>query len=266
MPVKEKPTTPTSQDAGSHRRQPRRLFVTGTDTGVGKTFVAAALILGLRRSGHTVVPMKPLESGCRMVDGQLFPEDAMRLHLAAGGDPNDDDALAKVCPYRLAAPLAPAVAAEKEGIRIDERTILEAADALQREAGPDSILVIEGAGGLLVPAYPGRCMADLARLLGARLLIVARSSLGTVNHTLLTLEAARHRDLEIAGIVLNDYPRPAAEDASLPYNEATIETLGGAPVLGHLPYVESAANGEIDWTKTALDSCLAAAVEAVARL
>lgn len=218
---------------------PNRLFITGTDTGIGKTLVGAALTLTLREGGRLVAVMKPLESGCRDVDGEPFPEDAARLIAAAGGDISDSEALRRVCPYPLSAPLAPKVAADIENVKVNERTILDAADSLQRNAGKDSILVIEGAGGFLAPAYGDKTMADLAALLSAHLVIVARAGLGTVNHTLLTVEAARARRLPIAGIVLCDSEKNTEKDISRSYNRETIEFFSHAPIIGQVPYLES---------------------------
>lgn len=202
----------------------RGLFVTGTDTGVGKTEVAAALVAGWRAAGLDVGAMKPAQSGLE----EGVPSDADRLRAAAGGG----DPLELVCPYALHAPLAPGVAARLEGVEIDVGRILGAARAL---AARHAALVVEGAGGLLVPLAEGATYADLAVLLRLPVLVVARAGLGTVNHAALTCEALRARGLEVAGVVLN---RPApAEDPSEPHNPAEIERLTGARVLATLPHV-----------------------------
>jgi dethiobiotin synthetase len=200
-------------------------FVTGTDTGVGKTLVAGALARVLRERGLPVGVAKPVQSGNLAAD----PEgDAMVLRRLAGvADPPE-----VICPCAFAAPLAPLVAARLESRTIEPGPILDAVDALGRRYGA---LLVEGAGGLLVPVGEDWTIADLARLLKLPLLVVARAGLGTVNHTLLTVEAARQRGLEVAGVVLNAGADPP--DASAATNPELIETFGDVPVLGALPPV-----------------------------
>lgn len=209
----------------------RGLFVTGTDTRVGKTEVAAALIRGCRAGGLDVAGMKPAQSG---VEAGV-PTDADRLLEAAGG--GDDPAL--VCPYAFAAPLAPGVAARLEGREISLERILEAARAL---AARHAALVVEGAGGLLVPLTPRHTYADLGAALGMPVLVVARAGLGTVNHTALTCEALRARGLEVKGVVLNRLS--AASDPSEPHNAAEIERIAAVHVLASLPFVPDGAARE----------------------
>lgn len=209
----------------------RGLFVTGTDTGVGKTEVACALVSGWREAGLDVGAMKPAESG--VAPGA--PGDAERLRAAAGGG----DPMALVRPYRFAAPLAPAVAARLEGVEVRLEEILAAARAL---AARHAALLVEGAGGLLVPLAAGHSYADLAAALGLPVLVVARAGLGTVNHTALTVEALRARRLAVAGVILN---RTApVDDPSVPHNAAEIERLTGAPVLASLPWCADIAGRE----------------------
>jgi dethiobiotin synthetase len=168
------------------------VFVTGTDTGVGKTVVSCALIRGLRHRGVDAAGMKPIETGV----GAAGPLDAIALRRAAGdADPLDD-----VCPQRFAMPAAPTVAARAEGRQVD----LDAIDAAHaRLRARHGYLVVEGAGGLLVPAAEDLSMADLAARLGLPLLLVARASLGTINHTRLSLEVARARTQRVLGVVVS---------------------------------------------------------------
>ena len=167
-------------------------FVTGTDTGVGKTVVACALVRAMRERGLDVGAMKPIETGV----GEDGPLDAQALREAAGSvDPLDD-----VCPQRFALPAAPTVAAAAEEGAVDRDAIRAAFDRLRAR---HDWLVVEGAGGLLVPAAEELTMADLARELGLPLLIVARGALGTINHTLLTVEAVERRGLPLAGVVIS---------------------------------------------------------------
>jgi len=209
----------------------RGLFVTGTDTGVGKTEVACALLAGARADGLDVVAMKPAQSG--VSPGE--PSDADRLAAAAGaGEPME-----LVCPYSFAAPLAPAVAARLAGVEISLPRLLATARALASRHGA---LLVEGAGGLLVPLGPRETYADLAQALGLPVLIVARAGLGTVNHTALTVEALRARRLAVAGVVLN---RTSAEaDPSEPHNAAEIERITRVGVLASLPFLRDIAARE----------------------
>lgn len=201
------------------------LFVTGTDTGVGKTFVACALAHALRRRGRRVSVMKPVETG---VEGE--PEDARALRAAAG----DPAPLDVVCPYRLRAPLAPAVAAPLEGRSIDVGRLAALVRARAAEA---DVLIVEGAGGLLVPLDPETTYADLAVACDLPLLIVAANRLGTINHVALTARAAVAMRLEVRGFVLS---RPAAvPDASAGGNAEAISALTKLRCLGSLAHAPS---------------------------
>ena len=171
---------------------PRGFFVTGTDTGVGKTVVACALVRGLVERGIDVGAMKPVETGV----GPEGPLDALALQAEAGGaDPLED-----VCPQRFALPAAPTVAARAEGRSVELWAVKVAYERLRAR---HDCVIAEGAGGLLVPATEELSMADLARELDLPLVLVARGALGTINHTLLTLEAAVARGLPVAGVVVS---------------------------------------------------------------
>lgn len=172
------------------------LFVTGTDTGVGKTWTACAILESLRIAGYRTGAYKPVCSGAeRAGDGSLIWSDAEQLRKAAGGDwPLDS-----ICPQRFKAALSPPAAAAAEGSAVDWNRMLQGA-AWWR--GQVDCLVVEGAGGLLCPLTNDRTIADLAAELRYPLLIVAADRLGTINHTLLTLEVARSRQLPVAGVVL----------------------------------------------------------------
>jgi dethiobiotin synthetase len=209
----------------------RGLFVTATDTGVGKTEVACALVSGARAAGLDVGAMKPAQSGVTPAE----PSDAERLRAAAGGG----DPFELVCPYQFEAPLAPGVAARLAGVEISMERILEAARAL---ASRHAALVVEGAGGLLVPLTERESYADLAVALGLPVLVVARAGLGTVNHAALTVEALRSRGLVVAGLVLNR--TGPVDDPSVPTNAAELEKLTGARVLATLPFVRDIAARE----------------------
>jgi dethiobiotin synthetase len=221
----------------------RGLFVTATDTGVGKTEVACALIADARARGLDAVGMKPAQSG--VTAGE--PTDADRLLAASGGS----EPLEAICPYSFALPLAPAVAARVEGLEISFARILDAARAL---AARHEAVVVEGAGGLLAPLTDRETFADLAAALGLPVLVVARAGLGTVSHTALTVEALRRRALTVAGVVLN---RTAPEDdPSVPYNAGEIARLTGVAPAALLPFVV-----DIDARARALRSMLAGKIQ-----
>ena len=167
----------------------RGYFVTATDTEVGKTAIACGLARLLATHGHDVGVSKPVQSGALADDPA---GDAMLLRAAADAS----DAPHDVCPYSFAAPLAPLVASQLESRPVVADVILESIGELARR---HDLLVVEGAGGLLVPVGEDWTIADLAGWLGLPLVLVARAGLGTVNHTLLTLEAARARGLESPG-------------------------------------------------------------------
>jgi dethiobiotin synthetase len=175
----------------------RGLFVTGTDTGVGKTVVCCAIAEALRRRHIDIGVMKPIETGV----GSQGPLDAISLSEAAGVH----DSLDLICPQRFELPAAPSVAAAAQGRAVDLDAIRAAHAELARR---HAFLLIEGAGGLLVPLRADYSMADLAAEFDAPLVVVTRASLGTINHTLLTLEAIERRGLRLAGVVISHGPRP----------------------------------------------------------
>lgn len=208
------------------------VFVTATDTGVGKTWVATALARAAARRGLRVAAMKPCETG----EG----DDGERLIAATGRAL--DPALAR--PYRFAIPASPDVAARAAGAVVDVEHIAGCFARLTRDA---DFTIVEGAGGLLVPVARGVLMADLATRLGLPLLVVARASLGTVNHTLLTLEAARARNLALAGVVLSRAVESAGPDE--PTNPEAIATWGRVPILATFPHgrdADAAADRVLD--------------------
>lgn len=210
----------------------RGLFVTGTGTEVGKTVVAAVIAHALAAAGEEVTVFKPAVSG---ID-DLRPggeADHELLRRAAGTGQTDDE----VAPYRYGPPVSPHLGAELAGERIDPGRLRAAAAV----AAGEGTLVCEGVGGLLVPLSPGYLVRDLAADLGLPLVIAAPPSLGTINHTLLTVEAARAAGLEVARVVLTPWPR-AASDVERS-NRETIELLGSVEVAT-LPRVDLADTRE----------------------
>lgn len=215
------------------------IFVTGTDTGVGKTVVAGALAAVLKADGIDVGVMKPVQTGAIPDDpanallavlgastpAKLRAPDAEYLKAVAGVD----DPMRLICPSMYVTPVAPMVAADFEGRPVNVGSILSAYRDL---AARHEFMVVEGAGGITVPLTEDYLMADLARAMGLPLLIVARPSLGTVNHTRLTVEYARSVGLEVVGVVINRYPtRPDIAERT---NPAMIERLCKVPVLAQL--------------------------------
>jgi len=205
-------------------RPPFRVFVTATDTGVGKTQVAAALLSLLADAGLSPAPFKPYESGCTRL---ARPADALELRAAA----RSTDSLDQVCVHRFRAPLAPGVAAARMGAVPDLRPVL----AAFRGFG-DRPLVAEGAGGLLVPLDRNRDIVDLIEALGLPVVLVARAGLGTLNHTGLSLRLLEARGVPVRAVVLSR--SSPARDPSVEDNAAWLARRHGVPVLGPVPYLE----------------------------
>lgn len=205
------------------------IFITGTDTGVGKTLIACGLAALFRNLGYKVGVMKPAETGCAAKDGKPFPQDASYLKEASGCE----EPLERICPYRLSEPLAPSMAAERAGEKID----ISYLQSLYGEiSSAHDVTLVEGAGGLLVPLLPHYTYADLAGLLELPLVVVAANRLGVINHLLLTLEHASCRGLRVLGYILNQLesaPSLAAET-----NREALRSLTVVPCVGEIPYIE----------------------------
>jgi dethiobiotin synthetase len=196
----------------------RGAFVTGTDTGVGKTVVAAALVAALAARGLRVAPVKPVVTGLDEPDPER-PPDHVLLGAAAGVPPE------RVTPLTFGPALSPHLAAELAGVAVEPADLIAAARTAAEGA---DVVVGEGAGGLLVPITRGYLMRDYALDLGLPLIVAARPGLGTINHTLLTVESARAAGLRVLGVVLT--PWPAAPDAMLRSNRETIAAVGEVEV------------------------------------
>jgi len=176
----------------------RGLFVTGTDTGVGKTRIGVELIKLLRERNQCVRPRKPVESGCPTRDGRLIPEDAQALQIAAG----NYEALDTVCCY----PFAPALSPERAAALAGRPLLLADLKAVcLHDVEKDDFLLVEGAGGFYSPIASGALNADLAAALALPVLLVAADKLGVINHALLAAEAIKRRGLHLAGVVLNQF-------------------------------------------------------------
>jgi dethiobiotin synthetase len=218
----------------------RGVFITGTDTNVGKTWVAAGLTAALRQRGVKAVYFKPVQSGCPQEEGRLIPTDA-RLARTLTGLADPLEVLTPIC---LRLPLAPGVAAAQAGVEVDPGRI---AAGLKDLAARYEFLVVEGAGGLYVPLIGTHFLVlDLVRWLNLPLAVVAKSGLGTINHTVLTVKAAQAAGIEVAGVILNRYPEKPGLAAET--NPGVIAALTGVPILGRLPEVadlESPAGREV---------------------
>jgi len=200
----------------------RGLFVTGTDTGVGKTVLSAALVAALAAAGERVRAFKPVVTGLEDTagaDGEGWPADHVLLGMAAGMAPEE------VSPLRFGPAVSPHLAAELAGEAIEPERLLTAA----RESARDGeTLIAEGVGGLLVPLSEGHSVRDLALALDLPVVIAARPGLGTINHTLLTLEAARAVGLDVRAVVLTPWPhKPTVLERS---NRETLARVGEVEV------------------------------------
>jgi dethiobiotin synthetase len=203
----------------------RGFFVTGTDTGVGKTRVACGLARALRERGHDVGVMKPAETG--VPEGAELGPDGLALRVAA----RSDDPPERVSPYRFPLAASPLAAARAAGASIELGPVGAAFKAL---AARHDVLVVEGAGGWAVPFGAETDTAHVAALLGLPVLVVARRGLGTVNHARLTVDAVRAAGLAVAAVVLNGPDDPA--DPSVAGNGALIAERTGVWVFEGLPW------------------------------
>jgi len=207
----------------------RAFLVTGTDTGIGKTLVSGGIAAALARRGVDVGVMKPFATGAKCRAGTLVSEDAEFLRRAAGVQ----DPLDLINPVCLKPPLAPSMAAQVAKKKIDLRSVWSAYRALRSR---HSTIIVEGVGGLLVPLLTGFTVAQFARRLQLPLLIVTRPSLGTLNHTALTVHAARSFGLKVLGLVINHAqrsPRGLAERL----NPDALRKETRVPLLGEIPYL-----------------------------
>jgi dethiobiotin synthetase len=218
------------------------LFVVGTDTDVGKTFVASRIAAALVRTGLKVGVYKPAASGCHRVGRALVSDDAVALWNAAGRP----GSLKAVCPQRFAAPLAPHLAARQEKKQLDAG-LLRA--GLKHWTESSDIVIVEGAGGLMSPLGDHEYVADLAADFGFPLIVVVPNRIGAINCALLTLIAAAARPvpLPIAGIVLNDILSPKTRDPSTKSNGLELELRSAPPLLAQLHHRAPDFNHPIDW-------------------
>jgi dethiobiotin synthetase len=232
----------------------RSLLITGTDTGIGKTTVASAIAAALRRRGVDVGIIKPVETGCEpAADGSLIAADALQLCWAAGRDEPPD----RICPYRLRAALAPAVAAAREDVVLSLSAVV---DKVRGTIASCELALVEGAGGLLVPLTGSATYADLARACDLRLLVVVGNRLGALNHARLTLDWARAAGLDVAGYVINALQREA--DLAARTNIEVLRELCGPPI-GVFPFIGPLGRSEAERERLAATAERSLAIEAL---
>jgi dethiobiotin synthetase len=221
-------------------------FITGTDTGVGKTIITAALIKLISCPGFRTGGMKPIESGCLQQGDLLVPSDGMFIKTIAHMEEN----IGQITPYRFKSPLAPLPASEIEGITVDFKKIRKAFADLSEKY---DVVIIEGIGGLLVPITKNYFVIDMAKDFNLPLIVVSRPSLGTINHTMLTVNYALKEGLRVAGIIIN-YSQPPENTLAETTNPEIIKQISPVPVIGIFPYltdmksstIEKAAGENID--------------------
>lgn len=215
------------------------IFITGTDTNIGKTVIAAGLAGALKNRGYRVGVMKPVQSGAASRNGSLYSQDAEFVLSAVNGHEASD----LNCPVLLREPLAPSVAAKLDNKTIDVELIKKAYHDLEKS---NDFVIVEGAGGIVVPLTPRFLISDLIRYLNIPALMVARAGLGTINHTVLTAEHAQRAGVSMLGVVINNFKGGLAEETS----PAVIAELTGLPILGRIPHdasidVENMKHGNI---------------------
>ncbi len=223
------------------RKPPRGLFVTASDTEVGKTYVTSLIVKSLVASGYRVGVYKPTATDCVFDGRQLVSEDAVALWEAAGRPLSLDC----VCPQRFKAPISPHLSARSEGRELDPELLRSGISAWADEC---DVVIVEGAGGLMTPVSDDEYVADIAYDLGYPLIVVVPNMLGAINQTLQTLVVANcFRDgLEVAGVVLND-SQIFEGDQSIESNRFEIARRAQVPVLSRLGYEAARFDDEIDW-------------------
>jgi dethiobiotin synthetase len=206
-------------------------FVTGTDTGVGKTVIAAAVIKALQAHGINACGMKPVETGCSRAGNNLYPSDGMFLKKVA----RMDEAIHHVTPYCFENPVAPSLASEMEGRAVSVPSIMKMFGVLARKY---HAVVAEGVGGILVPIRKDYSVLDLIREMDLPLIVVSRPSLGTINHTLLTVNYALKENVRVSGIIIN-FTRPAEGTVAENTNPLVLQQISPVPLLGVFPHLKS---------------------------
>jgi dethiobiotin synthetase len=240
----------------AHNRRPRGVFITATDTGVGKTLVASALVTCLTQRGIDVGVMKPIETG--ISQSAKAQSDGARLRRAAGVD----DSIAEVCPFVFSLPVAPLSAAKAEGKAVRVTTIMQAFHSLSQK---HRLIVVEGIGGVYTPITSWFNALDLIYHMKSPAIVVGHTGLGGINHALLTLHALRRRKIHIVALCLNR-PRPFRTKIARVQEQSTVhllQRLAGVPVVGPLPYSPSVNR---DWDKGVVRLAKTAPITTLTRL
>jgi dethiobiotin synthetase len=227
-------------------------FITGTDTGVGKTIVSAAILRTFIKKGLKVGAMKPIETGCLNKDGVLLPSDGMFLRDMA----EMNDSLDIVTPVKFETPVSPLVASRLEDMEIDLERVFKAFENLKKKY---DYLIVEGVGGLMVPILKEQkkkaekvyLVRDLIKNMELEVIIVTRPTLGTINHTLLTVEALKSKKIPIKGFIIN-YSTTVKNDISEKTNPDILNELLDITFLGILPYLNELTKDKIG--ETALEN------------
>lgn len=211
-------------------------FITGTDTGVGKTIVTAAILRSFIKKGLKVGAMKAIETGCLNKDGILLPTDGMFLRDMA----EMSDSIDLITPLRFENPLSPFVAAKLENSEVEIDRVFKAFDALRKKY---DFIVVEGVGGLMVPLRKEEkkkatfyFVRDLIKELGLSAIIITKPTLGTLNHTILTIEALKSKKIPIKGYIIN-FSEPAKNDIAEKTNPEALRELLDISFLGIMPYL-----------------------------
>ena len=213
-------------------------FITGTDTGVGKTLITAALILAFSRAGLKVGGMKPIETGCWQEGERLIPSDGMFIKTIACMDEGID----RIVPCCFLNPVAPLAASATEGVPVNLQKInLEYKELSEKY----EVVIVEGIGGLLVPVTDGYFVSDLAKDLGLPIIVVSKPGLGTINHTMLTVNYARKEGLIVAGVIIN-HNQPEEGTIAEHTNPDILKRICPAPLIGIFPHLENMESSTIE--------------------
>jgi dethiobiotin synthetase len=228
------------ENLDSPRTGPRGLFITGTDTGVGKTVVVGSLALALKQKGLNVAVMKPIESGLHPSHQETSDAERLRALIMP------TQSLESISLYRLTSPLAPLAAARIDGVTIDFSPITSAYQELSKH---HDLILVEGVGGVMAPISPENTVRDLIRVLGLPSLLIGRTGLGGINHILLALEALHTHNIRVVGILFNHSDREPDSGPQILQHLSTMELvreLRDVPVFGPLKFEKECQH---DWVK-----------------
>lgn len=208
-----------------------QVFVTGTDTDIGKTVVTAGLAAVMQSLGYKAGVYKPIQSGAEEKNGFLISPDLSYVKKL-------DFYVETLCTYLLKPPTAPYLAAEIDGVSINFNAINREYQTIKQNC---EVVLVEGAGGLMVPVTKDSLMLDIAKMINIPLLVVARPDLGTINHTLLTINQAKQAGLDIAGVIINRYPA-GTNDIAIKTAPRLIEEYSDTSILGIIPDISDFEN------------------------